>query len=291
MLESLKKQISNILNWILEWDTNPYHYEYVDNVGSTLFGSGWTAPHDGIMVIRAQWNNAHGSGYVYTADNSDGGRYVSCLSTTYTNQFSQSNSFPVIKGHTYGISAANAVLNYDANFYKLVGGVPLSCFFKAFSHLQKIGGGVSGEKYKDAIGQAAQQIVRKWYTIFQFCSYKYHKHGHRHAYEWSKSDASSWDLYYSGRVALPNKDHDRNDQHANSTKKWSDRFNLRDEQSVRRGSQLELITNDDNDSAYSRNNGLCMRLIIKTDNQYNRSYKLDQCGAYKVAISERRRTA
>lgn len=136
MLTSLKEQIKNILKWIAEHATHPCHYEFVGNVGTTLYNNGWTATHDGVMVIRAQWNNSHASGYVYVSDNTDGGQYVSCLSTTYTNQFSQSNSFPVIKGHTYAISTANAVLVFDANFYKLVGGYSV-VFSRRLRHCRK----------------------------------------------------------------------------------------------------------------------------------------------------------
>lgn len=99
-------------------------YEYVSNVGSTIFNGTWTAPNDGMIVAIAQWNNGHAGGYWYIIDQSQDGNYVCTISTDYTNQFRESSSFPVIKGHVYFTSDKSAVNNATAYFYKLVvGGV------------------------------------------------------------------------------------------------------------------------------------------------------------------------
>ena len=117
----LKKWIAKVSQWIDNHATNPCKYEYVGDVGSNIFNGDWVAPYDGMVVAVAQWNNAHGTGYWYIADYSPWA-WAACLSTTYTNNFRLSASFPVIKGHTYYSPNKSAIQTANAYFYKLVGG-------------------------------------------------------------------------------------------------------------------------------------------------------------------------
>ena len=80
----------------------------------------WTAPYDGIAVAVAGFNSTGSSGRWYINDTTDN-FWVACLSTRQTNGNALSCSFPIIKGHTYDMTAGVASLSWvNLQCYKFV---------------------------------------------------------------------------------------------------------------------------------------------------------------------------
>lgn len=115
-----RTDLVNILNQTM-FSAHSVEYEYVGEVGNSIYSSTWTAPDNGIIVAIAQWSNAHGSAWWYITDSSNSGIYVCTLSTDYANQFRESASFPVIKGHVYTTSSGNSssLTSATAYFYRI----------------------------------------------------------------------------------------------------------------------------------------------------------------------------
>lgn len=76
----------------------------------------WTAPSDGIVVIRAQWDASGGSGYWYVQDVTRGS-LVGYLSTASVAGLTESTSFPVMSGHEYKTNTAARITSAAAYFY------------------------------------------------------------------------------------------------------------------------------------------------------------------------------
>lgn len=113
---NVKKLLTKLL-------TSKVSYEFVSNVGSSIFNSSWTATDDGIIAMKLGSNTSGATAYWYVQD-STAGQIVAYISMT-ANGTSNSTSFPVIKGHSYTTNASSAVDTADANFYKLKWGVLL----------------------------------------------------------------------------------------------------------------------------------------------------------------------
>ena len=118
----LKKWVAKVTQWIDNHATNPCRYEYVGDVGSTIFNGDWEATHDGMIVAIAQWNASHSGAYWYIADRNNGSQWCATLSTIDANNYRLSASFPVIKGHKYYSTNERSIQTANAYFYKLVGG-------------------------------------------------------------------------------------------------------------------------------------------------------------------------
>lgn len=85
---------------------------------SINLNSNWTAPSDGIVNARVGWNIAN-YGYMYIKDYTVD-ELVGCISNANSlGGFSESTSFPVIKGHTYKVDMQNQVGTLNATFYAL----------------------------------------------------------------------------------------------------------------------------------------------------------------------------
>ena len=97
-----RTDLANILNEVLPV-TSKVELEYAGNV-SAIHWSSWTAIDDGIVVIDIGWLTNGNFGYYYVKDNTD--NFNVGKVTTYTaNGTSNTTSFPVLKGHTYQVSA------------------------------------------------------------------------------------------------------------------------------------------------------------------------------------------
>lgn len=96
---------------------NRVGWEYVDNVGSTIFNSSWTATYDGIMVLRATANTSGSVAYWYVKD-STANFEVANLFFDSANGTQRSTAFPIIAGHTYTTSSAAAIYGANGQYYK-----------------------------------------------------------------------------------------------------------------------------------------------------------------------------
>lgn len=116
----IKQLLSKIINWINAY--KPPHYEYVSNVGSTLYNNTWTAPDDGLLVMVGVSNNSGNLAYWYVNDVTQNDIQLGTLVWQSANNTRRSTSFPIIKGHQYNSPNKHAIQTANAYFYKLVGG-------------------------------------------------------------------------------------------------------------------------------------------------------------------------
>ena len=118
---NIKQWMKKVTEWINDHE-NP-RWDYVGNVGSTLFNGTWIAPDNGMVVLNANCSTSSTSNaaYWYVSD--------STLNIALANLFWingngtwRSASFPVIKGHAYSSSAKARIATANAYFFKLVVG-------------------------------------------------------------------------------------------------------------------------------------------------------------------------
>ena len=110
-----RNDLKNVLDAILP---SLVRWEYVGNVGSTIFNSSWTADYDGLMVLRATANTSGNIAYWYVKD-STANFEIANLFFDSANGTQRSTAFPVIAGHTYTTSGAAAIYGANGQFYKL----------------------------------------------------------------------------------------------------------------------------------------------------------------------------
>ena len=94
-------------------------WSYVGNYGSNIYNGTWTAPDDGIIVLRGTANSSQNVAYWYVKDSTDNIE-VANLCWDKANETQRSSSFPVIKGHGYATSGADALYTANALFYRLI---------------------------------------------------------------------------------------------------------------------------------------------------------------------------
>lgn len=86
---------------------------------SINLNSNWTAPSDGIVNVLVGWNNNASWGYCYIKDYTTNAWAGLISNANSLGGFSESTSFPVIKGHTYKVDMQNQVGTLNATFYAL----------------------------------------------------------------------------------------------------------------------------------------------------------------------------
>lgn len=114
-----ENDLAAILNGILPVNNLMQSWEYVGDVGSALFNGTWTAPYDGMLVIRGVANTSGSLAYWYIKDTTDNS-YLSMLCWDSANGTSRSSSFPVIKGHIYSSPGKSAISEAYGHFFKPV---------------------------------------------------------------------------------------------------------------------------------------------------------------------------
>ncbi len=99
-------------------------FEYVGNMNQ-IHWSSWTATADGVIVMEIGWTTGGSGGYYYVKDTT-ANREIAKMTTYSANGTSETRCFPVIKGHTYKVSAYERVDGNHLNFFfyklKLIGG-------------------------------------------------------------------------------------------------------------------------------------------------------------------------
>ena len=81
--------------------------------------SNWTAPANGIVNAVVGWNNGASYGYCYIKDTTTGDWVCMISNANNLGGFSESASFPVIKGHVYKVDSSNQVGSLNTKFYSL----------------------------------------------------------------------------------------------------------------------------------------------------------------------------
>lgn len=115
-MNTLSKILKSILNATVK-------LTYAGDVGATLYNGTWTAPADGILVLKARVNNSGNVAYWYVSES--GGTEVGAISTSRASQLLQTTTIPVRKGVGYTSPLKSGIQTATALYYRfdLVGGV------------------------------------------------------------------------------------------------------------------------------------------------------------------------
>lgn len=112
-------------------------FEYVGNYGSAVFNTSWTAPDNGVAIVKVSWNTAGVFGYWYIKEDETNLQVASIGGTA--NGTSASTSIPIIKGHTYRTIGSAALTYADFFFYKIKLGGVIRTLKNAISNLYREG--------------------------------------------------------------------------------------------------------------------------------------------------------
>lgn len=130
-----------MLDKILSWIANTLKKSFIGTVSDVYWWqNSWTAPSDGILVLRIVPSASNW--YFYVNDST-----INATTGGWAHQFrgatnaTVTNTIPIKKGSTYNTASMSGINSVNCFFYpiKIGGGVLHSSIFNAFSHRKVVG--------------------------------------------------------------------------------------------------------------------------------------------------------